>query len=127
MVLVDIQEAADPGSDVQVEDDEDPVPGPLAGRAFSVGPVGQVHQDPEVPCLEVAFAVVLHLEVVPSSSLGRDSVENAADAADVADAADEGALVADVDADYGDADFDSAEEPELDVFCTETRIGSKLV
>lgn len=46
---------------------------------------------------------------------------NVEGAGDAVDAADEAALVVDVDADYEDADFDFAEEPEPDVFCTETR------
>lgn len=45
---------------------------------------------------------------------------------DAEDVVDEVALVADVDADYEDVDSDSAEEPELDVSCTETRIDSEL-
>lgn len=43
------------------------------------------------------------------------------------DAVDGVALVTDADVDYGDADSDSVEEPELVVSYTETQIDSKLV
>lgn len=46
---------------------------------------------------------------------------------DAVDAVDEVALVVDVDVDYEGAGSDSAGERELDVFCTETQIDSKLV
>lgn len=89
--------------------------------------VGQVHQDPEDPYLEVAFFAVSHLAADPSSSWDRDFVANDEGVEDAVDAVDEVALVADADVDYGIVDFDFAEEPEVDVFCTETRIGSVLV
>lgn len=89
--------------------------------------VDQVHQDPEDPYLEVAFFAVSHLAEDPSSSWDHDFVANDEGVEDAVDAVDEVASVADADVDYGIADFDFAEEPELDVFCTETRIGSALV
>lgn len=102
---------------VQVQD-------PWEDHVCAVDLVGQVHLDLEDPYLEGAFFAVSHPAEDPSSSWDRDFVANAEDVEDAVDAVGEVALVADADVDYGVADFDFAEELELDVFCTETRIGS---